>query len=151
MAIPADNNVRDLSIPKLRDLMTCPISLELFEDPVTEKAGVCAGHTFERAFIDEHLRLHSNCPVSRAHLVATDLISNDLVAQACRLLDPERVDPLDAGEMEDIYLGAEALLERRPPGEAPPRVAPEIREGILSRMAAAASAALQKKKDYYGC
>ena len=151
MAIPANNNVRDLTLEQLRDLMTCPTSGKLFEHPVAEKAGVCAGHTFERAFIDEHLRLHSNCPISRANLVATDLIPNKLIREACRLLDPQRVGPLDEEDMDSIYLGAEALLERRPPGEAPPRVPQEIHDDIFSRIADAAKAKKEKCGNYYGC
>ena len=134
MAIPA-GGVRELTVEQLRNIITCPISHELFEDPVTEKAGVCNGHTFERVYIEYWLNRDHPCPLTRAHLVATDLISNDLVAQACGLLKEEREGPIDQFDMEAIYRGAEALHERIPLEGAPQRVAPEIREGILARMA----------------
>lgn len=41
---------------------TCPITLEVFEDPVIDEHG----HTFERSAITEHLQRHrETCPISR--------------------------------------------------------------------------------------
>jgi hypothetical protein len=41
---------------------TCPITLEVFEDPVIDEHG----HTFERSAITEHLQRHRDtCPISR--------------------------------------------------------------------------------------
>ena len=126
--------IRNLSISQLREQMTCPLSYELFKDPVTEREGVCAGHTFERMWIDTWVRSNRDCPLARTHLLATDLISNKLVREACRLLDPERVGPLDEDDMEAIYLGADALLQRRSPHEEPPRVPQDIHDVIFKEI-----------------
>jgi len=157
MAIPAGNNVRELSIPQLRDLMICPLSYELFQDPVTEREGVCGGHTFEKVWIEAWLIGNEHCPLARTHLIGTDLISNPKVKEACRLLDPARVEPLDENDMEIIYIGAEALSQRRSPEEAqqPPRVPQEIHDNILEIVSKFFADATQKCKtkasDVYGC
>ena len=154
MTIPA-GGVRALTVEQLRDLMTCPISYELFQDPVTEKEGVCGGHTFERAWIEEWLIPHSECPLARTHLLATELIGNLEVREACRLLHPSRNDPLDEDDMEAIYLGAEVLLQRISPEEVPARVPQEIHDDIFDRisrvLAEAAGAYKTKAADIYGC
>jgi hypothetical protein len=156
MAIPSGNNVRELSVPQLRDLMICPFSYELFQNPVTEREGVCGGHTFERVWIDAWLASGNNtCPLTRTHLMGTDLIENSEIRDACRLLDPNRVDPLDADDMEIIYIGAEALLQRRSPAEPPLRVPQELHDNIFEIvskfLADAAGAYKTKASEVYGC
>jgi hypothetical protein len=129
-----DGSVRNLSIDQMRELMTCPLSYALFEDPVTEKGGVCGGHTFERVWIDVWLGHNRQCPLTRTHLMGIDLISNVKIRDACKLLDKERKDPLSQNEMEVIYKGAEALLQRRSPHEAPQRVPQEIHDNIFENI-----------------
>lgn len=130
-------SVRNLSIEELRDQMVCPISYALFQDPVTEKEGVCGGHTFERRYIDDWVNRNQNCPLSRTHLIGQDLIPNDEIRRACALLDEEREDPLSQRDMEVIYEGVEALLQRRSPNEAPERVPQEIHDDIFDRISKA--------------
>lgn len=130
--------IRKLSISQLRERMSCPLSYQLFKDPVTEREGVCSGHTFEKDWIDMWLLIgNENCPLARTHLVARDLIENSEIKRACRLLDPARVEPLDEDDMKIIYIGAEALLERMFPEEAqqsPQYVEEEIHDTIFSKI-----------------
>ena len=130
-------SVRNLSIQELRDQMVCPISYELFQDPVSERSGVCAGHTFERVWIEDWVSHHKNCPLTRTHLVAQDLIPNTEIRRACALLDEQRQDPLTAKDMEVIYNGVEAYLQRREPNEQPERVPEKIHEDIFERISKA--------------
>ncbi|EGZ09871.1 hypothetical protein PHYSODRAFT_564312 [Phytophthora sojae] len=48
--------------------LTCPISLDLFENPVVTE---CCGKTFSSEALNQALRRNSQCPVCRAHRVAT--------------------------------------------------------------------------------
>ena len=155
MTVPV-GNIRNLSLDQIRELMICPISYELLEDPVTEKEGCCHGHTFSREYINNWLRYNETCPISRTHLVASSLIQNHQIGLACRFLDRSaRLVPPDEYEMNAIYLGLEAFLDRRYPYEPTTRVSQEIHDEAISRMKQAASdyaeAKADKCKSYYQC
>mmetsp|Transcript_4103 Transcript_4103/g.6466 ORF Transcript_4103/g.6466 Transcript_4103/m.6466 type:complete len:245 (+) Transcript_4103:70-804(+) len=73
--LPTDNNASNLK---------CPLTMVLFEDPVTSK--VCK-HTFSRQAIMQHLRFSSLCPVSgcsNQSLIIAELETNELVAMNVR-------------------------------------------------------------------
>jgi len=121
MAVPAVN-IRNLTLQEIRELMVCPISGELLEDPVTENEGISNGHTFSRENIEYWLRYHETCPISRTHLVASSLTQNHQIGLACRFLDRSaRLVPPDEYEMNAIYLGLEAFLQKsgRSPQDGP--------------------------------
>ena len=50
----------------------CPITGEIMRDPVMDRDG----HTFERGAIEQWVRDHHNCPISRAPLELADLAPN---------------------------------------------------------------------------
>ena len=94
-----------MSIPQnlehLRNSLRCPLSRELFRDPVTEEEGTC-GHTFEAAWIREWLRNNKTCPLSKEPLRLNQLVRNGAVRAACALLHPDRVTPLTQEELNEI-------------------------------------------------
>lgn len=58
--------------------LLCPLSLELFEDPVTAPSG----HTFSRAWIENHLKRSSTNPMTREPLTAKQLYPNLVAREA---------------------------------------------------------------------
>ena len=70
MANPLDN------LNEYRNVFTCPISQEMFQNPVTEGEGTC-GHTFERIYIEEWINRKHTCPLSRAPLNVDQLEDNN--------------------------------------------------------------------------
>ncbi|KAG3106908.1 hypothetical protein PC121_g11 [Phytophthora cactorum] len=65
--------------------LTCPISLDLFENPVLT---TCCGKTFSSEALTQALRRNPHCPVCRAHRVSTH--SNRDVANLVELHRSER-------------------------------------------------------------
>lgn len=135
MANPAFN------INTMRDLFSCPLSYELFQDPVTEEEGTCS-HTFERTWIQEWIVDNPTCPLSRSPLRLDQLIANERVQSASRLLDPERVEPLTSEQQEFIQSVANDLMQR-----VAPRVPPEVHQSLAQRIAEKKAS----KNDYMGC
>ena len=113
---------------ELRALLVCPLSYELFQDPVTEEHGTC-GHTFEKAWIEEWLNDKNTCPISRQSLVETQLISNTELKRACNLLDPSRITPITEDEMALIRIAAEKFSQR-----VSPPVSREIHNSLKDRI-----------------
>jgi hypothetical protein len=46
--------------------LTCPISLELLDDPICSP---CCGRAFSRASLRSHFQTSSDCPICRAPLI----------------------------------------------------------------------------------
>uniref|UniRef100_A0AAV1TBR7 RING-type domain-containing protein n=1 Tax=Peronospora matthiolae TaxID=2874970 RepID=A0AAV1TBR7_9STRA len=70
-ASEAINAQRDISHENLLEretVLTCPISLDLFEDPVVT---TCCGKTFSSGVLRQALRRNNFCPFCRAHNVST--------------------------------------------------------------------------------
>lgn len=139
------------NLDALRGEFHCPISFELMRDPVRE--GGC-GHVFERRWIEEWVAVHRNCPLSRSPLALEALRGHDTIRNACTLLDPARVEPLTAEQLEFIQGAARALRERReddavriPP--IPRRVDQAAHDSILARLAQFAAASTRAATDYY--
>ncbi|GMF61670.1 unnamed protein product [Phytophthora fragariaefolia] len=66
----AENAQRDISRSNLMEreaVLTCPISLDLFEDPVMTE---CCGKTFSSEALTQALTQNSQCPVCRSRTVA---------------------------------------------------------------------------------
>jgi hypothetical protein len=58
-----------------REIFTCPISLELMEEPVI----AMDGHTYERASIESWLRLHDYSPMTQEPLPSKLLLRNNIM------------------------------------------------------------------------
>jgi len=56
----------------LQDVLVCPISLQLFQDPVVAEDG----HTYEREAIIEWIRLNGTSPLTRQTLTIEALRPN---------------------------------------------------------------------------
>ena len=69
------NEVLPADIP---EAYLCPITSELMKDPVIDREG----HTFERVPIEEWVKNHHSCPVSRARLELDDLSPNRALRDA---------------------------------------------------------------------
>ena len=60
---------------KFHDALTCPISLDLFSDPVITDSG----HSFEREYIIQSIQSNGNDPITRQPLKFNNVIGNTLV------------------------------------------------------------------------
>ncbi len=138
------------NLQSARDTLSCSLSYELFEDPVIETSGNC-DHIFERAWIQEWLVDNNTCPLSRKSLELHQLVPHDLIREACALLDPDRVEPLNEEDTDLIETAVAAFNERVLPaqdadGEQPAAavqhvlVAQEIHQTLMERI-------LQKAKE----
>lgn len=58
--------------------LVCPITLNLFEEPVSTKYG----HTYEREALLQHLENHSRDPLTQQPLASTDVFPNFSIRQA---------------------------------------------------------------------
>jgi len=59
----------------LKKYLTCPISYNLFIDPV-----VCSdGHTYEKYYIEEWLEMNNKSPMTGEYLTSKELIPNYLI------------------------------------------------------------------------
>ena len=114
---------------QLRELLVCPISYVLLQDPVTEGPGTC-GHTFEKVCIEEWLVNRQTCPCSRDPLTLNQLVPNPRLRDACDLLNPARVVPITPEELSSIRNAAQRFSER----VAPP-VPQEVHDSIMKRVA----------------
>lgn len=84
--------VKDLQEKELCAPLCCPISMQLFKDPVVS----IYGHSFERRDIQEWLVKHERCPMTRDPLTIADLTTNFAlagVADAFRFHQVEPVEP----------------------------------------------------------
>jgi hypothetical protein len=135
MAIPDLNT--------LRNTFTCPLSYEMFQDPVTEAKGTC-NHTFERRWIEEWLVDNQTCPLSREQLRSYQLVANDRIKRACELLDPNRADPLTPDDIRLLNGAASDINER-----APAQAALGVHEFIMARVAV--DGVKDQCKNAYGC
>jgi hypothetical protein len=68
--------VKDLQEKELCVPLCCPISMQLFKDPVVSKLG----HSFERRDIEEWLVKHECCPMTRENMTIADLAPNFALA-----------------------------------------------------------------------
>ena len=100
----------------LRNALTCPLSYELFQDPVTEEEGTC-GHTFEAEWIQEWLSENKTCPLSQNPLRLYQLVGNEPVRDACVILDPNRVTPLNREELDKVNAAIRDVRNRIPAPE----------------------------------
>ncbi|GKV21621.1 hypothetical protein SLEP1_g31582 [Rubroshorea leprosula] len=84
---------------KISHLFTCPISLDLFTDPVT----LCTGHTYDRPSIEKWLAAGNlTCPITMQKLHDPSLVPNHTLRhlieqwrQMCHRLDPDYFSTLD--------------------------------------------------------
>lgn len=111
-------NMSEMSnnLTSLRNALSCPLSYDLFQDPVTEEGGTCC-HTFERVWIQESLSHKKECPLSRAPLTLHQLVPNQDVKNACALLNPDRAEPLTAEDYEEIQEAIKQVGNRTPVSE----------------------------------
>ena len=65
--------VKDLQDKTLEVPMCCPITKDLFKDPVISKV---TGHSYEREYIEKWLVNHSFCPVTKIRMTSADLVHN---------------------------------------------------------------------------
>ncbi len=63
-------------LDKHLETMSCPLSMDLFKDPVVSKFG----HSFERVYIVKWLETADYCPFINAKMTSTDLVSNYALA-----------------------------------------------------------------------
>jgi hypothetical protein len=68
--------VKDLQEKELRAPLCCPISMQLFTDPVVS----IYGHSFERRDIEKWLLENECCPMTREHLTIAHLVPNFALA-----------------------------------------------------------------------
>ena len=68
---------------KFHDALTCPISLDLFKDPVI----VTSGHTYEREYIANVIHQSGKDPQTRQKLKLDDIASNYLVSQIVNIFN----------------------------------------------------------------
>lgn len=106
-----------MTIPEnAANALSCPLSYEVFRDPVTEENGTCC-HTFEREWILEWLSKNQTCPISRNPLNRDQLISNHEVREGSVLLLPNRVNPLTNEERLQVQRAVNLIQNRDPVSE----------------------------------
>jgi len=120
--------ISSTELERLRDLFCCPISYELYKDPVIDR--VC-GHVFEKIFIEQWLTDNETCPISRNSLNIDQLETYTVVKDACALLNPERVAPLTEEDLELLRSAEISFLTR----ERPPRASEEIHASVMEKVA----------------
>ena len=64
-------------VEELDGMLCCPISMQLFKDPVVSKV---SGHSYERKDIEEWLLKNRFCPVTRHNMTRAHLVSNFALA-----------------------------------------------------------------------
>lgn len=67
---------------KVKNALICPITYEVFRDPVIDPEG----HTYEKVAIMEHLRTNHCSPITREKLEQKDLISNRILKDTIQAL-----------------------------------------------------------------
>jgi hypothetical protein len=86
--------VKDLQDKELRAPLCCPISMQLFKDPVVS----IYGHSFERRDIEKWLLENECCPMTREHLTIAHLVPNFAlagVADAFRFYEAPAAQPAE--------------------------------------------------------
>ncbi len=78
--------ITQAELDRLRELFICPISYELFKNPVIENTA--CSHTFERRFIQQWLVDHDTCPISSGPLRMEQLVSHSILRDTSALLNP---------------------------------------------------------------
>lgn len=144
MAIPM------ITVDQAREIFTCPITYDLFQDPVREGDGTC-GHTFENLHIQQWLADNSTCPLSRQPLVLTQLVPDRQVKAVCDLLDPARIVPLTQEDRQLIHDVAQNFQQRHDGQRVPLAVHQSLMEKVATVAAMAIKTGAQKSRDYYGC
>lgn len=139
MAIPEND------VGALRALLTCPISYEMFKDPVTEGEGTCK-HTFERKHIIAWLNENNTCPISRKPLKLDQLVENLSLKYACNLLDPNRIDPIEDEDFEDIHDAVRNFIRTRPKENS--QVSEDTHQSVNKKVAKKKSSC---GESYYSC
>lgn len=81
--------------------LSCAITLDIAYDPV-----VCpCGHLFDRPAIENWLRLHRSCPISRNHMSLNDITTNRIVADVIAALGFQRDAPNEVPDTVDAATG----------------------------------------------
>ena len=88
--------VKDLQEKELRAPLCCPISMQLFKDPVVS----IYGHSFERRDIEKWLLEHECCPMTREHLTIAHLVPNFALAGVADAFKAHQVEPVEPAEEE---------------------------------------------------
>jgi hypothetical protein len=68
--------VKDLQHKEVSVPLCCPLSLQLFKDPVVSRFG----HSFEREDIEKWLLLKKSCPLTKQYMTIEDLAPNRALA-----------------------------------------------------------------------
>jgi hypothetical protein len=86
--------------------MTCPITMELFVDPV-----LCIGdgQTYERSAILRHLQTNTTSPITNLEMQSTEIVPN---YQARRVADSLRDGPDPEDRVNDIQLAQPGAVDR---------------------------------------
>ena len=137
---------RAFPLEKVLDLLACPISYELIEDPVIDKCG----HTFERATLEGWLATNPRCPLSNQELHAADLTTNFALRDVIAILKhhQSKLDALDDEEQEILNEGVNIIAAKR---------AEDVAVGIFDRVPAdqrrpsLARRITDSVKRFYGC
>lgn len=125
--------------PKIPEELTCPISFDLFRDPVV----ISTGHTYERAALLDHFahqdaqKVSNTCPVTGKATTAASVQPNWVVRQqVSKLLDANpgwTPDGWGSRELGAALPGNDAVAEQQAVGEKPPtaKKAGDLLLGIL--------------------
>lgn len=112
-----------MSIQGIKQVFECPISAEVFDNPMTTPCG----HTFDASYLIQHLVNHSNCPIDRQYLLKKNLIPNHLAKEISEYLN----------NTVSIFLSAHQkapqFIEMKPPKDPPHHK--ELKEWSLFAMA----------------
>jgi len=79
MRVIEERDVTDESDPKPPSWLTCPLTLELYKDPVATPSGM----VYEREMIKEYLKTNKKCPKTGKSLELGDLKSVPETKRAC--------------------------------------------------------------------
>ena len=115
--------------------LTCPISLDLFEDPVVT---TCCGKTFSSGVLHQALRRSNYCPFCRAHNVSTHT-NRDMA----NLVELHRAERLVLGFPESVATSAPAAATDLAAEEAQLVQEIEHRRQVLDLMSSENSRAAQ--------
>lgn len=142
-------STRPFDVSVMKDLLICPISYALLEDPVVDTCG----HTFEREMIVTWLQQHTTCPLARNHtLRVTELKTNYVVKDILEVLARHNSDPstLDEEEQSIVHTGLEQIIHQRSvdADQGIPDRVPED-ERLTSRVERVAAAWAQCKHETY--
>jgi ankyrin repeat protein len=98
--------------PHLLEAMKCPLSLQLFKEPVMLLGD---GRTYEKDLIEKWMTDHNTSPITRERMITPKLIENrtlkDLIAELisnhplCQFSDAQYLSPLAVVEFHNALLG----------------------------------------------